>query len=238
MHTVSIPMSHIGLSTEEYMLKCKLDPKTFSRHFFKTTPALNGKPYQHQLDLLDLIDRNQFLSVNVSREVGTTSTLASYIAWQMTCSPNTTVAHISNCQGKSDQLLSMVHEFIESDVLWPITSRRYGINQLTTSSGSRFISNTHNHSDAFRGSTITTLIIERGYGYEDEWTMRLRNIMPALPMVSCNIIEIMPIHAESLFENSFTCRIPWSVMPHHTEERKQEIITQMGTERWLLEYGD
>lgn len=228
--------------TVDMMIRCMFDPTTFSQNVFKHydpqhDDIVQFKPYQFQDELMELFETNQNVCVKKSRNIGVTTTMECYISWLLMTDPNSTVFYIGNNNTSQTQMKRSIAQFIQDDDVFSIASMSYN-NRIECSHGSSVSFTDRHNINSMRGITPTHVIIDRDFGFEDEWINSLQQIIPILSALDCKIIELININTESLFDNIFECKLPWNIVPGRDENFKTNMIDRIGDEAWLLQYGE
>lgn len=226
----------------DMMVRCMSDPDVFAKKVFKhyepiADDIIQFAPYQFQTDLLELMQTHDHLCVKKSRNIGLSTTIECYIAWLLTVNPHATIVYATNNMNTFHSMSRTIADFITNDDVFNIGVKA-STNSLVTDTGSRLIGC---HRDRLqydlRGFTINYLIIDRDFGFEDDWVNNLNPLIPAMTKGS-KLIELVNINSESLFDNIFECKLPWNIVPGRDETFKKNMIDRIGDDAWLLQYGE
>jgi len=151
---------------EEY-IRCKNDFMYFiSNYVYLELPGGNKKikPYEKQRELLDLIDKDHFVIVLKSRQIGISTIIQSYVAWLTVFHDNVVVGIISKSGDAATKFSRFIMGFIDKLPPWlrPKFDKR-NERSFILKNGSKVYNmpvDPKNPTNCFRSESITFLIID------------------------------------------------------------------------------
>lgn len=133
----------------------------YIKSFYSPISPITGL-YPYQIDYLKSLQDNRFTHTTQARQMGITTTLILYAAWQLTHHSNITLGWASNSLENSNNSLTRIKEIInhyinDNDI--SIIIDRNTKQELTLSNGSRLFS-IGSAPDAFRSRSVDIVIID------------------------------------------------------------------------------
>ena len=237
---------------KEYM-RCAEDPIYFIHKYCKIIHVdrglINFKLHTFQEEMIRTFSENRFVICKMPRQVGKTTTTASYILWKVIFNEYTNVAILANKDKKAREILDRIQKMFENLPSWMqqgVTEWNKGNVELEN--GSKIVA-TSTSSSAARGDTYNLV-------YLDEFAHVERNIQDdfftsVYPTIASGektqlIITSTPKGMELFYKiwidseegrNSYKrVEVHWSDIPGRDQKWKEQEIANTSEDKFRQEY--
>lgn len=229
------------------ILKCGKDPLYFIKTYVKISHPVKGlvpfKTFEYQDECVQSYQKNRFVIVNKSRQLGLSTISAAYSLWMAIFQREKNILVIATKLDVAKLFIKKVDDMLRSLPPWLVMPNVtiHSVKEIGFSNGSR-IKATPTSLSAARGEALSLVVVDECAhieGIDELWLA----MWPTLSTGGSAILISTPAGVGNLFhriwtgsiskENDFvTIELPWTVHPERDQkwfdgERKQ-IIAAMG----------
>lgn len=230
-------------------IKCSLDCVYYCKKYIKITSVDDGliqfKPHAYQIDMLKMFMENRFSIACLGRQLGKTTTVASYVLWYIHFHPSKQAAILANKADQAQEILERVQESYESLPLFIKPGvRLYNKRSMSFFNKSKAFSAASSKS-GIRGKSISLLYWDEA-AFTPNDTSFYESIQPTITSGKKTklIMTSTPNGKRGVFykiwsnpNSGFAKKLAiWSDNPTRDEQWKKETINATSYEAFLQEH--
>jgi hypothetical protein len=186
--------------------------------------------YDYQKDLIKTFEKERFIAVKHSRQIGITTTLVSYVVDYILNGNDKTICLISNTKSNSVNLLNKIRcEITEEKFI------KNNINEIILKNGNRI--KVCSNIDGVRGYGIDLIVVDNA-GFSNNLEKIIETVIPSImSKIDSKIILISSNNRNSYFNKLFNSSnifykkiLHWDINPNHDNIWYEEMRLAIGDE--------